>query len=89
MGEIWGLIGSKLASILFIWAMIQRYCPHQIHALIEKLSQKLANFVYPYVEVKFFEYIGDYYRTNEAFTFIEHYLQSKPTNQAKKLRGNL
>lgn len=87
MGEIWGLIGSKLASILFIWAMIQRYCPHQIHALIEKLSQKLANFVYPYVEVKFFEYIGDYYRTNEAFTFIEHYLQSKPTNQAKKLRG--
>ncbi|CAK8569623.1 unnamed protein product [Lathyrus sativus] len=87
MGEIWGLIGSKLASILFIWAMIQRYCPHQIHALIEKLSQKLANFFYPYVEVKFFEYIGDSYRTNEAFTFIEHYLESKPTNQAKKLRG--
>ncbi|KAL5072020.1 hypothetical protein RYX36_022907 [Vicia faba] len=87
MGEIWGVIGSKLASILFMWAMVQRYCPHQIHALIEKFSQKLANFFYPYVEVKFFEYIGDYYRTNEAFTFIEYYLQSKPTNQAKKLRG--
>ncbi|XP_058725286.1 AAA-ATPase At3g28580-like isoform X1 [Vicia villosa] len=70
-----------------MWAMIQRYCPHQVHSLIEKFSQKLANFFYPYVEVKFFEYIGDYYRTNEAFTFIEHYLHSKPTNQAKKLRG--
>ncbi|CAJ2650906.1 unnamed protein product [Trifolium pratense] len=88
MGEIWGLIGSKLASILFVWAMIQEYCPNQIHALIEKFSQKLANFLYPYVEVRFMEYIGDYMRTNnEAFRSIENYLTSKSTNKAKKLRG--
>jgi chaperone BCS1 len=87
MGEIWGLIGSKLASILFVWAMIQRYCPNQVHRLIGKFSQKLANFLYPYVEVRFMEYIGDYWSTNEAFTSIEHYLASKSTNQAKKLQG--
>ncbi|WJX15771.1 hypothetical protein P8452_05876 [Trifolium repens] len=87
MGEIWGLIGSKLASILFVWAMIQRYCPNQVHRLIGKFSQKLANFLYPYVEVRFMEYIGDYWSTNEAFTSIEHYLTSKSTNQAKKLQG--
>ncbi|WJX09321.1 hypothetical protein P8452_00168 [Trifolium repens] len=87
MGEIWGLLGSKLASILFVWAMIQRYCPNQVHRLIGKFSQKLANFLYPYVEVRFMEYIGDYWSTNEAFTSIEHYLTSKSTNQAKKLQG--
>ncbi|KAK2452392.1 AAA-ATPase ASD, mitochondrial [Trifolium repens] len=87
MGEIWGLLGSKLASILFVWAMIQRYCPNQVHRLVGKFSQKLANFLYPYVEVRFMEYIGDYWSTNEAFTSIEHYLTSKSTNQAKKLQG--
>ncbi|PNX83408.1 ATP binding protein [Trifolium pratense] len=87
MGELWGLIGSNLASILFICAMIQRYCPNQVHTLIAKFSQKLANFLYPYVEVRFMEYIGDYSRTNEAFTSIELYLTSKSTNQAKKLQG--
>lgn len=87
MFELWGLIGSKLASLMFIWAMIQSYCPHQVHALIEKFSEKLANFCYPFVEVRFFENIGDYMRTNEAFLYIENYLTSKSTNQAKKLQG--
>ncbi|XP_057447562.1 AAA-ATPase At3g28510-like [Lotus japonicus] len=88
MGEIWGLIGSKLASILFMWAMIQRYLPNQFHALIDRFfSKKLANLFNPYVEVRFFEYTGDYMRRNEAFSAIEHYLASKSSNQSRKLKG--
>jgi len=37
--EIWGLIGSKLASLMLIWAMVKSYCPRQVHALIEKFSE--------------------------------------------------
>ncbi|WJX15318.1 hypothetical protein P8452_05471 [Trifolium repens] len=87
MGEIWDLIGSKLASILFIWAMVQKFCPYQVHEFIKKISNKLASLFDPYVEVRFFEYIGDFRKTNEAFSVIEHYLTSKSTNQSKKLQG--
>lgn len=87
MGEIWGIVASKLASILFMWAMIQRYCPYQLHAFIERFTEKLANLFYPFVEVKFFEYKGDNMQINEAFSSIEHYLTSKSTNQVKKLQG--
>ncbi|KAK7316372.1 hypothetical protein VNO77_35371 [Canavalia gladiata] len=86
MGEIWGLFGSKLASLLFMWAMIQRYFPHQLQNLIYKFSEKLANLFYPYVEIKFFEYTGEYMKTNEAFSAIENYLTSLSSNQAKKLK---
>ncbi|KAK7269065.1 hypothetical protein RIF29_21781 [Crotalaria pallida] len=88
MDEIWGLIGSKLASMLFVWAMIQRYFPHQLHTIIEKFSKKLAKLFYPYIEVRFFEYPADSYRHSEAFTAIEHYLTSKSAIQARRLRGD-
>ncbi|CAJ2630907.1 unnamed protein product [Trifolium pratense] len=87
MGEIWDLTGSKLASILFIWAMVQKFCPYQIHDFIKKISNKLASLFDPYVEVRFFEYIGDFKKINEAFSVIDHYLTSKSTNQSKKLQG--
>lgn len=87
MGEIWGQMASKLASMLFLWAMLQRYFPYQLQTLLDRFSRKLANLLYPYVEIRFFEYIGDYMRSNEAFSSIEHYLTSKSSNQAKKLKG--
>ena len=77
MGEIWDLIGSNLASILFIWAMVQKFCPYQVHEFIKKISNKLASLFDPYVEVRFFEYIGDFRKTNEAFSSFEHYLTFK------------
>ena len=88
MGEIWSLFGSKLASILFMWAMIQRYLPHQFHTLIERFSDKLANLFNPYIEVRFFEYSGSYMRSSEAFSAIGHYLSSKSSAQARKLKGD-
>ncbi|QHO17098.1 AAA-ATPase At3g28510 [Arachis hypogaea] len=85
MGEIWSLFGSKIASILVMWAMIERYMPRYFRALTDRFSQKLDKLLNPYIEIKFFEYSGNYMRSNDAFSAIENYLSSKSAAQARKL----
>ncbi|XP_061367708.1 AAA-ATPase At3g28580-like [Gastrolobium bilobum] len=85
MGDIWGLVASNFASILLMWTMIQKYFPN---TLTERLSEKLTNLFYPYIEVRFFEHSGDYMKRSEAFSAIEHYLTCKSSEQARKLKGD-
>ncbi|MED6134101.1 hypothetical protein PIB30_034315 [Stylosanthes scabra] len=88
MSEIWSLFGSKIASILFMWAMIERYMPRHFRNFIDRFSQQLDNLLNPYVEIKFFEYSGSYMRSSDAFSAIENYLSSKSMAQARKLKGS-
>ncbi|CBI34996.3 unnamed protein product, partial [Vitis vinifera] len=64
MGEMWAKPGSLVAGAMFLWVMFQQCMPHQFRSYIEKYSQKLVSFVYPYIQITFQEYSENRYRRN-------------------------
>ncbi|KAM7280620.1 hypothetical protein ACFE04_007754 [Oxalis oulophora] len=80
-------IGSSFASMFFIYTIFQKYFPLRFQIILERHFRKLVAFFYPYVEITFHEYPSTRLKKNEAYTAIEHYLSSKSTDQARRLKA--
>ncbi|KAM7279967.1 hypothetical protein ACFE04_007101 [Oxalis oulophora] len=87
--EIFSSVGSVIASIMFIWAMIQQFFPHQIRNHVEKYTQRAFSFIYPYIQITFNEFTGERLMRSEAYSAIENYLSSKSSMQAKRLKADI
>ncbi|KAF3946880.1 hypothetical protein CMV_026902 [Castanea mollissima] len=87
MGETWSQLGSLIATAMFLWAMFDKYFPHHLRSLILSHSKKLASFVYPYIQIKFHEFTGEYLKRSEAYAAIETYLSEKSSSEAKNLKA--
>ncbi|CAK9322633.1 unnamed protein product [Citrullus colocynthis] len=87
MTELWTQIGSFMATIMFVWAIIQQYFPYQLLGHMEKYVNKLTGFLYPYITITFPEYTGERLRRSEAFIAIRNYLGSRSNIRAKRLRA--
>uniref|UniRef100_UPI0005C8D88C uncharacterized protein LOC105352568 n=1 Tax=Fragaria vesca subsp. vesca TaxID=101020 RepID=UPI0005C8D88C len=87
MGEMWPQLGSVMASVMFGYAMFQQFFPYQLRAPIEKYTQKLFGYVYPYIQISFDEYSGEWYKRSELFTTIQSYLSTKSSTDAKRLKA--
>ena len=74
---------------MFLWAMFQQYFPYQLRNHLEKYSQRLVAFVYPYIEIRFNEFTGERLMRGEAFSAIENYLSSSVSLQAKRLKADV
>lgn len=82
-------LGSILASLIFIRAMFQQYFPHQLQHFLEKYSQRLMAYFYPYIQIRFNEFTGERLTRSEAYSAIENYLSSTTSMQAKRLKAEI
>lgn len=57
--ESFASLGSKMASMMFIFAVCKQYFPYQLHNLFSKYTTKLISYFYPYIQISFPEYMGD------------------------------
>ncbi|CAF2089985.1 unnamed protein product [Brassica rapa] len=85
-GGVWGLTGSTMTSLMFLWAIYKQFFPYQLRVLIEKYVYKLMKWVSTSVHIKFNEYTG--LKKIEAYNSIRNYLSSKSTAHAKRLKAN-
>jgi chaperone BCS1 len=83
-------LGSIMASLMFVWAIFQQYVPYQLRNNIEKYSQRVLRFVYPYIQIRFNELSGErFFSRSEAYKSIQTYLSSSSSTQAKRLKADI
>uniref|UniRef100_A0A2N9G6B8 AAA+ ATPase domain-containing protein n=1 Tax=Fagus sylvatica TaxID=28930 RepID=A0A2N9G6B8_FAGSY len=85
--EIWAKLGSTLASLMFVWAIIGQYCPYEIRHFFGKYTQTITSYFYPYIRIHFHEFSGEKLRRSDAYASIEAYLSAKSSKSAKKLKA--
>ncbi|OMP08350.1 hypothetical protein COLO4_06560 [Corchorus olitorius] len=90
MGEMWSHVGSTMASLMFIYAMVKQFFPHNLQDYyIEKYFRILVSFAYPYVEITFDEFTGERMERSEAYSAIKTYLSDKSSASAKRLKADV
>ncbi|KAK9925159.1 hypothetical protein M0R45_033494 [Rubus argutus] len=91
MGAMWPQLGSLIGSVMFAYAIFQQYFPYELRRPIQKYTQKLFGFLYPYIQISFDEYSGgnnDWRRKrSEVYAAIQSYLSTKSSTEAKRLKA--
>ncbi|KAK9067249.1 hypothetical protein SSX86_014575 [Deinandra increscens subsp. villosa] len=88
-GDILAQLGSVLASLMFVWAIIQQYFPYNLRNFIDKYSQRFLTFFYPYIQITFNEFTGERFKRSDAYSAIETYLSKTSSMQAKRLKADV
>ncbi|KAJ0084710.1 hypothetical protein Patl1_30527 [Pistacia atlantica] len=86
MGEFWATLGSVIASLMFVRAILKEYFPYQLWGYIEKYSHKLVRFVYPYIEITFPEFTDERLKRSEIFSAIQTYLSANDSVRTRASR---
>ncbi|XP_044497518.1 AAA-ATPase ASD, mitochondrial-like [Mangifera indica] len=86
MGELWATLGSIIASLMFLKAILKDYFPYQLWGYIEKYSHKLVRFVYPYIEITFPEFTDERLKRSEIFSAIQTYLSANDSVRTRASR---
>ncbi|KDP31184.1 hypothetical protein JCGZ_11560 [Jatropha curcas] len=89
MSEMWATMGSTIASFMFLWAIFRQYCPYEIRRYMEKYSQRMMSFFYPYIKISIHEYTGERLRRSEAYSAVEAYLSVNSSKCAKRLKAEM
>ncbi|XP_057447558.1 AAA-ATPase ASD, mitochondrial-like [Lotus japonicus] len=89
LGEIWSQLGSIMASIMFVYAMFERFFPPHLHIYVRKYTHKLTGLFYPYIQITFPENTGEKLRRSEAYTKIQTYLGEYSSQSAKRLKAEV
>ncbi|XP_010906691.1 AAA-ATPase ASD, mitochondrial [Elaeis guineensis] len=85
--ENWAGLGSAIASLMFLWAVVRQYFPSHLDVYLSTYTSKLVGLVYPYIEITFAEYTGERLKRSEAYTAIEAYLGASSSDRAKRLKA--
>ncbi|XP_010248609.1 PREDICTED: AAA-ATPase ASD, mitochondrial-like [Nelumbo nucifera] len=90
MGEMWvkGL-GSKMASLMFLWALLQQCFSCHLRGFIEKYVRRWTSFFNPYIQITFHEYNGDNFCRSKVYSAIESYLIANSSLRASRLRADI
>ncbi|PQQ01228.1 AAA-ATPase [Prunus yedoensis var. nudiflora] len=88
MGELWTQLGSVMASMMFAYAMVKQFFPDNLGNILEKYTQKLVGYVYPYIQISFDEYTVEFFRRSEVYSSIQSYLSTKSSTRAKRLKAH-
>ncbi|GKV08638.1 hypothetical protein SLEP1_g20242 [Rubroshorea leprosula] len=89
MGEMYSYVGSTVATLMFINAIIQQYFPFHIRGYIERYGQKFVSTLHPYVKITFDEFTGERMKRSEAFSAIRNYLSAKSSAHVKRLKADV
>ncbi|KAJ7974472.1 AAA-ATPase [Quillaja saponaria] len=88
-GEMWAQLGSLIASFMFLYAIFEQYFPYELRRRLQSYTQKLMNFIYPYIQITFHEFTGErYMKRSEAFMNIQTYLSKNSSVKAKRLKAD-
>lgn len=71
IGEILSQLGSIAASLMFVYAMYEQFCPSDLHKFVEKHMNKFTDLMSPCVEITFYESSGERLKQSEIYTI--HY----------------
>ncbi|CAK9184743.1 unnamed protein product [Ilex paraguariensis] len=89
MVEMWASLGSTMASFMFVWAIIQRYCPPELRRYLEKSTNRLTTFFNPYIQISIHEFTGSNLKPHKAYGRVEAYLSVNSSKSAKKLKAEM
>uniref|UniRef100_A0A2C9VQX7 AAA+ ATPase domain-containing protein n=1 Tax=Manihot esculenta TaxID=3983 RepID=A0A2C9VQX7_MANES len=89
MTEMWATMGSTIASFMFLWAIFRQFCPYEVRRYLEKYSQRIMSFFYPYIKISIHEYTGGRLKRSEAYAAVEAYLSVNSTKYAKRLKAEM
>ncbi|XP_057756510.1 AAA-ATPase ASD, mitochondrial-like [Arachis stenosperma] len=87
--EMWSKIGSIMATIMFMYAMFEKFFPPHLRMNVQKYTHKLASFLSPYIQITFPEFAGERLKRSEAFTAIQTYLSATSSLSAKRLKAEV
>ncbi|XP_042002698.1 AAA-ATPase ASD, mitochondrial-like [Salvia splendens] len=88
LGAIFGQLGTLIAGLMFLKAILDQYLPRQLKASVDKHSQKLLNLLSPYIQITFNEFTGERFKRSDVYASIETYLSSTSAAQARRLKAD-
>ncbi|XP_061345318.1 AAA-ATPase ASD, mitochondrial-like isoform X2 [Gastrolobium bilobum] len=89
IGQIWSQLGSITASIMFVYAMFEKFFPPHLRIYVSKYTQKFTGLMYPYIQIKFPEFSGERLKRSEAYSAIQTYLSANSSQSAKRLKAEV
>ncbi|XP_030469869.1 AAA-ATPase ASD, mitochondrial-like [Syzygium oleosum] len=89
VGNMFAHLGSVIAGMMFSWAILKQFLPHDLRAYLERYSQRFFCYISPYIQISFDEYTGEQLMRSEAYSAIQNYLSSRSATQAKRLKADL
>ncbi|XP_024007407.1 AAA-ATPase At3g28510 isoform X2 [Eutrema salsugineum] len=87
-GAIWGLTGTTVTTLMFIWAIYSQYAPRQLRDHVESYFFKMTGWISVNVHIKFTEHTEEGLKRSENYEAIRNYLSAKVSACAKRLMAN-
>ncbi|KAF9683914.1 hypothetical protein SADUNF_Sadunf04G0063500 [Salix dunnii] len=87
--EMWTQLSSAITGLMLAWVMLERHFPYQLRGYLQKYSQKLMSYVYPYIHITFHEFTSERLKRSEAFSDIQNYIGSNSPTTAKRLKAEV
>jgi hypothetical protein len=85
----WAGLWSTLASLLFLWSVVQEHLPFQLEDHMSALARRAVAAVSPYVTITIDEHAADSFGRSEAYLAAEAYLGATCAGHASRLRAEL
>jgi len=89
IGELWSQLGSIMASIMFVYAMFDKFFPPNLRRYFLKYTNKFTNFMYPYIHITFHELSGERLKHSETYKIIQTYLSANSSKRARRLKAEV
>ncbi|MBC2899721.1 hypothetical protein CFC21_112544, partial [Triticum aestivum] len=87
--ERWAGLGSAVATVIFLWSMVQNYMPPTFRLYLTTLATKLAACFNPYLQITISEYGAERFQRSDFFLAVEAYLSDACARRARKLKAEL
>ncbi|KAK4750102.1 hypothetical protein SAY87_027551 [Trapa incisa] len=88
LGDFFLQISSAVGGLAMVIVLFGDHVPRPLRDLFQNYYGKLARLVYPYVQITFPEYTGDWRKKSDLYSHIQSYLSGKATANAKKLKAD-
>ncbi|CAN6335283.1 unnamed protein product [Urochloa humidicola] len=85
----WAGVWSALASLLFLWSMVQEHLPFRLEDHLAAVARRVVAAVSPYVTITIDEHAGDSFGRSEAYRAAESYLSATCAERATRLRAEV
>ncbi|XP_028778661.1 AAA-ATPase ASD, mitochondrial-like [Neltuma alba] len=89
VAKMWSQLGSITATLMFLYAMFDRFLPPPLRHYIRIYTGKLTSLISPYISIKFPEFEGERLKRSEAFTAIQTYLSAHSSERASRLKAEV
>ncbi|KAI9085362.1 hypothetical protein K1719_032739 [Acacia pycnantha] len=89
MAKMWGQLGSITATVMFFYAMFDKFFPPPLRDYIKTYTKKLTSLFDPYISIRFSELEGERMKRSEAYTAIQTYLSANSSERSSKLKAEV